>query len=265
MKTVVAIRTEVIHRFVFELRYEFGQVYWDRAGKIAREIASQEGWEIEAIDMNRCRLIHRDDNLGFSFGPDKLDLVQTQSADVPNLLSIGEFGALAESLADVVVRVLELPFFPRIGFRVWRLYPSADRGESQTQSRNLKLFQVDADLGSTLGGISDTSHRLVTERPNHMLRIAVAPFEQTVNIPDSVVAAARTRARDHWKAQKQVLLDQLKADKIVKSFPRFGLLLDLDTYIEDPPFPDDLSISDFIARSNEDSEVIKKAVLAESD
>ena len=43
MKTVVDLKTEVIHRYVFELRYDFGQVYWDRAGRISKAILAQQG------------------------------------------------------------------------------------------------------------------------------------------------------------------------------------------------------------------------------
>ena len=50
MATVVDLRTEVIHRYVFELRYDFGQIYWDRAGRIAKAIlAEQEEWDVNTI------------------------------------------------------------------------------------------------------------------------------------------------------------------------------------------------------------------------
>ena len=49
--------------------------------------------------------------------------------------------------------------------------------------------------------------------------------------------------------------------KIVQSFPQFGILVDLDAYIEDPPYPDGLSISDFVASASEDFSIVKKLVL----
>ena len=45
---------------------------------------------------------------------------------------------------------------------------------------------------------------------------------------------------------------QLKAQKVVSSIPQFGVLLDLDAYIEDPPYPDALTISKFVSDSEED-------------
>jgi hypothetical protein len=57
------------------------------------------------------------------------------------------------------------------------------------------------------------------------------------------------------------MIDKLKAAKKIKHFPQFGILLDLDAYIEDPPYPDDLSVSDFIAAAFDDFEQVKQTVL----
>ncbi len=108
MASVVNVRTEVIHRYVFELRYDFGQVYWDRAGRISKAIlAEQEEWDFNAIDVNRCQLVRRSANLAFSFGHEKLDLAQTQTADVEELLPLREFAAIAEKGSDVVANHLD--------------------------------------------------------------------------------------------------------------------------------------------------------------
>ncbi len=54
---------------------------------------------------------------------------------------------------------------------------------------------------------------------------------------------------------------QLKAKKKIEHYPQFGVLLDLDAYIEDPPYPDDLSISDFVTTAFEDFCRVKQTVL----
>ena len=64
----LGMSTEVVHRYVLELRFDFGHVYWDRAGRIAKEILGLEGWDFEQIDMNHCRLSKRDLNVVFNFG-----------------------------------------------------------------------------------------------------------------------------------------------------------------------------------------------------
>lgn len=279
MTTVVDLKTEVIHRYVYELRFDFGQVYWDRAGRIAKEILSQrEEWDFDRIDINHCQLAHRDLNLAFNFGHARLDLSQTQSANVETLLSVGEFGALADTITTVVVENLELEFFPRIGFRVWRLYPSADREQSHEMVRNLKLFRLESELSAAIGEVSEVSHRLVADRQKHMVRIAVAAFEQQIELPPSLIRAAKTNAYKRVtdrpagpgrapgsNKRRRILIDQMKAEKKIAHYPQFGVLLDLDAYIEDPPYPDDLSVSDFIAAAFEDFGQLRRTVLTAGD
>jgi len=259
--------TEVVHRYVFELRYDFGHVYWDRAGRIAKEILGLEDWDFEQIDINYCRLSKRELNVVFNFGPGKLDLSQTQSTEVAELLPAGVFGATAEEVAETVAKHLELDSFPRIGFRTWHLYPARDRQESFEILEKVELFRHSESVIKRLGDPSEVSYRVVVERQGHMARIALAPFEQAIDLPPSVVRAAKTKARDHRgeKGARKVLIDKLKAERMIRNYPQFGVLLDLDAYIEDPPFPDELSVSDFVANAAGDFENIKQVVLTKSD
>ena len=71
MANVVDRTTGVPHRLVFELRYEGGELYWDRCGRIARTLAHREGWATQVIDTNGCHIRNDDDNLVFSFSPDQ--------------------------------------------------------------------------------------------------------------------------------------------------------------------------------------------------
>jgi len=262
MRTGIDLKSEVIHRFVYELRYDLGQVYWDRAGRIAKKLLSAlDEWDCESIGFNVCRLVQRRLNLTFNFGPAKLDLSQTQNTDVETLVPAGEFGKLAESVSSTVVENLELEFFPRIGFRAWHLYGASDRKQSEQLVRDLGLFRLDSNLERSLGEISEISHRLTIDQTKHMLRIAVAPFEQEVDVAPSLIRAAKARARDHNREQKKVMLDRMKAEKKIKHYPQFGVLLDLDAYIEDPPYPDDLGVSDFIAAAFDDFGKVKQTVL----
>lgn len=263
MAHVVDLRTEVTHQYVFELRYESGMLYWDRAGRVARELTKEEGWELRGMDGRRCELVHRDRNLSFNFGPAKLDLSQTQNKEVSELLSPGEFGATGDACADVVLSSLDLAFFPRIGFRVMKLYPTKTKEDAEERIRRLLLSEVHDQVEGTLGRVSEWSSQVVVERPRNMLRINVTSFEQNIQLPESVIRAARTRAREHWKDQRQARLQQLKAKRIVESYPQHGILLDLDAYIEEPPVPEALSVSDFIAAAAQDFDDVKGRVLAQ--
>jgi hypothetical protein len=179
-------------------------------------------------------------------------------------LTAEEFGATADVLAEKVARVLELEAFTRIGFRAWHLYPTASKADAFERIESLKLFSIDPELQQRLGQVSDRSHTLVVERPDHMARVALTAFEQRVEIPPSVLDAARGRARDSWKDQKQLMIAKLRAKKIVDAYPADGLLLDIDAYVEEPPYPTGLSVSDFVSSAARDVQEIKKLVLAKS-
>ncbi len=261
MTTIVDLRTEVVHRYVFELRYLFGHLYWDRCGRIINEIvSSEENWDFENIEGGVCQLVAREKNLHFTFSASKLDLSQTQSSEVENLEAADRFGATADSFSTKVAEILQVSEFPRIGFRAWYLYPTADREEAQERVRGCWLLSPEIEtLG--LGKVSETACRVVVELPSHMVRVAVTAFEQAVNLPSGLVQAAREKAREHHRDQRHILLDKMKAERIIKSYPQFGVLVDLDAFMEDPPYPDGPSVSTFVERAVSSFDTAKRALL----
>ncbi len=261
MVHIVDLHTEVVHRHVFELRYQFGHLYWDRCGKVINElIGSNQEWDYENIQGGVCQLVSRDKNLRFNFSAANFDLSQTQSAEVPTLDNAVEFGAIAESFSQAVTSILQLSEFTRAGFRAWYLFPTADREESYRRVKELKLLAPEID-GLKIGRVSEASCRLVIELPQHMVRFAVAPFEQSVNLSAGLIQAARVKAKDCSRNQKHVLLDGIKADRIVKSYPQFGILVDMDAFLEEPPYPDEVSASSFVASAFQSFSEIKKVLL----
>ena len=265
MSQVVRPAHAIRHRSVFELRYDFGQLYWDRAGRIAREIIRKfEGWDLEQVDPSHCVLRHDELNLTFSFGPHKLDMSQSQSDDLPEIMPANEFGKKSDELAEIVLKLLELEVFSRIGFREWLLFKAESRNESYELVRRLKLFRLDLDLIRSLGTPSEMAWRVVVERGQQMVRVAVAPFEQAIQLPENVIRAAKLSKHDR-QHDSRLLIDSLKAKKVVDTYPQFGLLADFDAYIEDPPFPDNLSVSDFVHSSATDIGKILDIVVEESD
>ncbi len=261
MAHIVDLHTEVVHRHVFELRYPFGHLYWDRCGKVINElISSNPEWDFENIQGDWCHLVSREKNLRFNLSAAKFDLSQIQSADVLALDNAAEFSALAESFSQVVTSILQLSDFTRVGFRAWYLYPTADREESYRRVEKLKLLAPEIEK-LNVGTVSEASCRLVIELPQHMVRFAVAPFEQPVDLAAGVIQAARAKAKDCPRNQRHVQLDKMKAERIVKSYPQFGVLVDMDAFIEEPPYPDEVSASTFISSAFKSFGDIKKELL----
>jgi len=104
MAHVVRAGTGVRHRLIFELRYDRGELYWDRCGGIARTLAAKKGWAWQSIDVNGAHIWNEDQNLIFTYSPTKLDLAQSLSQDVLELLLPGQFAAIAEEFSEAVIQ-----------------------------------------------------------------------------------------------------------------------------------------------------------------
>ena len=262
MPYIVVPATGVQHRFVFELRYECGELYWDRCGRIARTLASREGWALQSIDLNGCHIWNEDKNLIFSYSATKLDLTQAQSQDVTELLSPGEFAQIVEEFAEVVIRSLDVSSFPRIGFRRWMLYAAESVEEASSWIGRMSFF-FPCDVLANLGDLSYVSHTVVVARSTRMVRVAVTPFEQQVRLAPSVIAAARAKSHKHNRGQDKVLIQKMKAQKAIKAYPAVGMMVDLDAYIEEVPYPHEVCAHTFINEATSDFTTICDAIFQE--
>jgi len=252
----------VRHRYVFELRYDAGYLYWDRAGRIAQVLlGNHEEWDVDSTDTRTCSLVNREKNLAFNYGPGKLDLSQTQNEDNPTLLSLEDFAKIADAFSKAVSDLIEPTYYSRMGFRIWTLYAASDRQRSQEQARQLGVASGIVDKATPLGQLEEVTCKFVVEMPDCMVRAAVAPFEQQVNLPKSVYTQARKQAWKESRGQRQARLDSLKAKRTIEAYPQFGLLTDLDAYVEDPPYPDNLGVSQFILQAEQRFEEVTERIL----
>jgi hypothetical protein len=238
------------------------KLFWDRCGRIARNLAAKKEWAVHSIDNNGCRIWNEDQNLIFSYSSTKLDLTQSQNQDVLDLLPPGEFAAIAEEFAEAVVGALEVNFFPRIGFRLWTLYATDSIEDASSRISEMSLFSPCKALND-LGELSNVSHAVVVSRPQHLVRVAATPFEQQVHLAPSVEAAARAEPHKHGKGQHKLLIQKVRAQKAIKAYPAVGVMIDLDAYIEEVPYPAEVSARTFIEEAITDFDVICEAILSE--
>ncbi len=252
----------VNHRFVVELRYLQGELYWDRCGSVARTLAMHEGWSPRGIDTNGCHIVHDDDNVVFSFGPSSLSMAQTQDRDVSTLWEPGNLGATSETFASEVIKAFQLDAFSRIGFRQWILFETDSPEEASETIGDMSMFSPAKSL-SSLGALSKSTHSVEIARETNSVRLTASPFEQPVVIPPSVLSKAKSVPHYKFKEQRKALVEKYKAKKAIESYPRTGVLIDMDAYIEDPP--DTVKIRPFVLGAHEDFKTILKAVLSKDE
>jgi hypothetical protein len=217
---------------------------------------------MQSVDTNGCHIWNEDQNLIFNYSSAKLDLTQSQNQDLPELLPPGEFATIADRFSDAVIQALEVNCFPRIGFRLLTLYGTDSIEDASSRIRKMSFFSPCKAL-TDLGELSYLSHGVVVARSRHMVRVAASPFEQHVRIPPSLIADARAESHKHEKHQDKVFIQKMKAQKAIKAYPAVGLMIDLDAYIEEAPYPEHVSARTFIEEAMGDFGVISEAILAE--
>ena len=256
-------RHEVIHRATFELRYRRGYTFWDRCGRVTNAILYSENdydWTLQRSGADSIQLNNEHEGMAFEFGPQKLGLTQEQNLRNHRVMSLSEFAALSDRLASHVVTGLPVDTFSRIGFRVWHLYGVDSHDEMMAASDSLLPLAKLNEFVNDVGRGWDPSFRTTVERKTELITVSLSTFTQNVVLPPAVAALAARDAAAMSKNQKEARLAQLKAQRMLDDFPKFGILLDVDAYIDDPPFPDDLTIHDFVRRAIEGFGEIKNLI-----
>ena len=248
----------VVHKLVFELRYEYGFEYFDRAGATINEILRDSpGWVQDSINPQQGILRHVDNEATFSFNAQKLYLSQQQSEKIAEVMPIEDFAKTAERLTDIVRRQLQLGVteqdFTRIGFRVWHLFEQRSLEDAKQSIKNLGF--VSNDRFTTLAdvqSVDEISLSAVVDRPTCRTRIAIAAVEQNIALDPATRKEALQTPHAFPTGQKERLVEKIKAKRRVQRYPQFAVLIDMDHSIEDPVYPAHLNIaSDFIVPNYE--------------
>jgi hypothetical protein len=261
---IVTLASCVPHRYVYELKYSFGHLFWDRCGKIANEIVGSEkrrDWSFAAAGNGFFQCQCASENVNFTYGWAKLDLGQSQGPKNEELMTSSAFAMLADELSSVVVETLRLSVFTRIGFRALYLFGTADRDEANERVKKLRAVRQDPEVWSSLGETTEFTFSTVVKRPASMLKVSISPFEQDVAIPPGIAEAARVAAKEQPVRQREALLNKYRAKHFIEQYPASGVVLDLDSYIEDPPVGSGVAPGDFIEKSAKDFESLMGSLL----
>ncbi len=233
----ISIPTSII----FELRYNYGYEYLDHTGKVINEIISRPGWNVSNTQTAFTSLLNIDEEIIFNFGPQKLDLVQRLSEKNKELSPIDNIARLCDDLSLIIIRKFNLQQFLRIGFRVHQLFKADNLEQAREYVKTLKIFTTNLP-GET---IEEVSHTIVISEKEWKSRIAIAPAEQRVEIDPATLKVAQMETHKLPKGQKEAFMQKMKTKKIIEAFPPYAVLVDIDSYVEDPPIGE-LKIMDFV-------------------
>ncbi len=233
--------TSIPTSIIFELRYNYGYEYLDHTGKVINEIISRPGWNVSKAYTDSTSLFNTDKEIRFNFGPQKLDLVQRVSEKNKELSPIDYIARLCDDLSLIIIKQFNLQQFLRIGFRVHQLFKADNLEQAKEYVKALKIFTT--NLPDEI--IEEVSYTIVISEKEWKSRIAIAPTELMVEIDPATLKAAQMETHKLAKGQKEAFMQKMKAKKIIEALPLYAVLVDIDSYVEDPPIGE-LKIMDFV-------------------
>ena len=220
-------------------------------------------WRVQRGAADAIQLTIEDSGLGFNYGPQKLDLSQELSLKNDTMMPFSEFAALADEMTAKVVMGLRLvDASTRIGFRVMYLYQVDTYEALKDLAKSLPALNAQAQFFESLGPSHDQLFRMETDLKTCSVMISLSHFEQNIQLPPSIYDQARVETSKLPAGQRRAFLAKERAKRMLKQFPKFGILLDLDAYVDFPPFPESLRVVDFITNAVADFNTIKKLALA---
>jgi hypothetical protein len=228
-------KLSLLYKLVFELRYRYGYTDLDRCGKTINAIMRESPeWVLKSEQVNPqgTALISIANQCSFNFSSLKLDFSIEQPATAElTRPEVEQFSSQVDLRTALVIDQLGLREFTRIGLRAWYLFPIPNKEESERWIQKLGILKISESMTNAFEGeIEAVGISLVMVGTDRKYRIGLNGVEKCAMIDlGSELMALRTstlpRNRDSLpKGQNPRLY----------SPPSFGVMLDIDSYQEDP-------------------------------
>ena len=231
----------ICHKVVYEVQYKYGFTYLDRCGSTINEIMKRSPeWILSDNTPNpqNAPLMSLRNGTSFNFSALKYNfaLEQTLGADKDlEKKDIGEFIEQVDLISSIVNERLNLNDFNRVGFRIWYLFASETKENSEEWiSQLLKTMPIDHSICKTLNGsIEAKNYVVVIASSDRKFRISINGVERNAQI-DLGGNILNIRASKLSHNQDKFLLTQLRAKKRIAKNPVFAAMIDIDSFVEMP-------------------------------
>ena len=252
----------VVHRLIYETRYDLGNLYFDRCGAVINAILRQHpGWEVNDVSPQTGSLRESSTGAAFSFNNRKLDLSHEQPAHEGSVMPATDFARLADAFTATVRDGLALADFTRIGFRVWRLFGTESLEAANETIISLGLLSSERVAVLGIGELAEAVPRFLVRDDQRSTRVSVVAVERKTQADRAVLEAAHVRPERLPEKQTQARVRKAAAERDLREHPQYAVLVDMDHFLEDPAYPELLRIQDFVSSSFQWGESASKAIM----
>jgi len=217
---MIAFDNFLLNKVAFEVCYEKGYRYWDKAGDTICKI--EEGlseWKWKEISTDKTVLANATRNMESTFSWNKFNIKQ----DLVDNLS--KFKDNSNNLSEIILKNIEVKKLTRIGNRYWFVFPceSVEEAESIIAKGNVFNSEKSKIFGKRL--LSRDYTLMIEDEDKIRYRVAVSAV----------------------KRKKDPLLDGNK--NFLKFNPHMAIMVDIDVVKIDSMLAQEVAVSDFIQKS----------------
>ena len=244
----------LLQRVVFELKYRFGFIYLDVCGHTVNTIQkTSPEWILRSDSPNpqAAPLVSLRNGSVLNFSSLKLDL----SLEKPigdGTLSDEDFKDFVEQTNEtsaIIIDLLGLNDFSRIGFRAWYLFAKDSREQSEKWLLDLGLYSFsDFFKNKFAGDLESAGVSVVVAGTDAKYRIAFNGVERQAQF-DFGQGLLNIPARSLNKGQREHLQKQMEVKKRMRQNPEFAIMIDIDCFVDDPEI---IEPTDFIQKNVEE-------------
>ncbi|HHT9120178.1 MAG TPA: hypothetical protein ACFYD3_06515 [Candidatus Hypogeohydataceae bacterium YC41] len=250
---VIKGKSSICNKVVYEVRYKYGFTYLDRCGSTVNEIMkSASEWILSESSPNpqNAPLVSLRNGTRLNFSALKYDFSLEQPLGSDKDLEeedTNEFTKQVDFVSSILNERLNLKDFTRVGFRIWYLFASPTKEDSERWiSELLKEMPVDNSIATAFDGTIEAKNYIaIIAAKDRKFRISINGVERyaQVDLGENILGL---RASQLSRDQNKFLLDQLKAKKRIAKNPAFAAMIDVDSFVE---MPKDVEARDFITES----------------
>ncbi|MFH0732148.1 MAG: hypothetical protein V2A72_04400 [Candidatus Omnitrophota bacterium] len=223
----------LLPKIVFEAKYKQGYRYLDRCGETMIEVENKlKNWNAKEANISSGQMQNISENMIFNFSSLKLDLNQNNVKD----LDCTNFFTYSKEIFKIVSKNLGIKDYIRFGLRYWLLYPIDSVKTGRRILSTNGFFKIDNKIEKMFDKeIKDRNFIAVLEKDKEGHRISLAMvFKEGTNIEKEENKFLTTAPHKLPTKQKEALIAQLERKQKQAENPDVALLIDIDSYINDP-------------------------------